>query len=227
MSKPATTPLRSATPRETRDANGDRVEPTDVLFDVAADAPVEIASVIQFAVQKECRAGGVTFTAIPTSPFRGPESYRFQWTRTRGTAMFTATNNSVSAQNNATGDEVHFDLTVQRDGYPDAVARDVWAAACNTAGSPTTCPENTRDLVTNQESYAVGDTFDARLIGTTQTLASPWYVLEGVSDAVFSEEGRHVVARVTSLPIHVHAQPNSTVGMAVCHGWTERWFYAR
>ncbi len=197
----------------------------------AMDAPrTPLAPVIQVAIQQECREGGVKFTVIPTSPFRGADGYSFMWVRTMGAASFTTANNALVAANapppGYAGYPVHFDVTIRRPGYPDRTVSDVWSNPCNHDDNPTECPENARDLVTNQESYAVGDTFDARLVGTTQTVHAPWYVLDGLSDATFSEEGRHVVARVTSLPVHVHAQPDSVVGMAVCHGWTERWFYA-
>lgn len=204
---------------------------TDVRPDVAPDVtPSPTANRIQAQVHQECREGGVKFTVIPTSPFRGVDGYTFTWVRTMGAASFTTANNSVVAANAAppgyAGYPMHFDVTIRRAGYADRVVSDVWSNPCNHDDNPTECPENTRDLVTDRESYAVGDAFDARLVGTTQTVHAPWYVLDGLSDAVFSEEGRHVVARVTSLPIHVHAQPDSVVGMAVCHGWTERWFYA-
>ncbi len=203
--------------------------PRDATPD-APPAPTPTADRIQVQIHQECREGGVKFTLVPTSPFRGVDGYTFSWLRTMGSAPFTTANNAVVVANAAPpsypGYPIHFDVLVRRPGYPDRTVSDVWSNPCNHDDNPTACPENTRDLVTNQESYRVGDTFDARLVGTTQTVHAPWYVLDGLSDAVFSKEGRHVVARVTSLPVHVHAQPDSVVGMAVCHGWTERWFYA-
>jgi hypothetical protein len=201
----------------------------DVPVDVPA-TPTPTVDRIQVQIHQECREGGVKVTVVPTSPFRGADGYAFAWTRTAGAATFRAAGNSVVADNAQTpsfaGYPMHFDVRVSYPGYPDRVVADVWSNPCNHDDNPTSCPENTRDLVTNQESYRAGDTFDARLTGTAQTLATPWYVLDGIADATFSEEGRHLVGRVAALPIHVHAQPNSTVGMAVCHGWTERWFYA-
>ncbi len=166
----------------------------------------------------------MTFTALPTSPFRETTGYRFQWAHTMGRASYTARDNAVVAMNDATGDAIHFDLTVSRDGYPDAVIRDLWADPCNRDGNPTTCPVNDRVLRTDRERYAVGDAFEVTVPDAPQGVH--WYVTSGLADVVQSDQGRSLRARVTSLPVHVHAQPDSVVGMAVCHGWTERWFYA-
>ncbi len=166
----------------------------------------------------------MTFTALPTSPFRETTGYRFQWAHTMGRASYTARDNAVVAMNDATGDAIHFDLPVSRDGYPDAVIRDLCADPCNREGNPTTCPVNDRVLRTDRERYAVGDAFEVTVPDAPPGVH--WYVTSGLADVVQSDQGRSLRARVTSLPVHVHAQPDSVVGMAVCHGWTERWFYA-
>jgi hypothetical protein len=205
--------------------------PTDV-----PDPSPPIADRIQAQVTQECRENGVKFVATPTSPFRGTAGYTFEWTLTQGSAPWAANNNSVVAQStsealNWPGYPMHFRLTIRRPGYPDAVLPDVWSNPCNHMDNPVDCPENTREVLTNQETYQVGDMFVARYPGAgALSIAAPWYGLDGLTDATFADEGRLLMARVGSLPIRVHAQINSPQQMGgprICHGWTERYFFAR
>ena len=191
--------------------------------------PPPLADRIQVQVTQECREGGVKFVVLPTSPYRTRDGYSFAWNRTSGGAPFTTSGNALVVANVdpstwSTTYPNHYDVVVSHAGYPDRVVADVWTNPCNHDDNPTDCPENNRDLVTNQESYAPGDHFDARVLSGASYHA-PWYVLDGLRDVAFDEDGRHLTATVASLPIHIHAQGNSTVGSAVCHGWTERWFY--
>lgn len=200
------------------------------------DPPAAIADRIQAQVMQECREGGVKFTAVPTTPFRGTAGYSFQWMLFEGSAPYVVNNNSVVIQNtdpgrNWPGYPMHFSLTIRRAGYPDAVLPDVWSNPCNHDDNPIDCPENTREVLTNQETYAPGDMFVARYPGAgALTLAAPWYGLDGLTNAVFSDDGRTLMARVQSLPIRVHAQinaPQMAGQPRICHGWTERYFFNR
>lgn len=192
----------------------------------AGQGGAPLAGVIQLQITQECREGGVKFVAKATTPFPGTDGYSFAWNKTSGDGTFTASGNSVVSIV-MPAQQIHFDLVVGHAGYTDQTAHDVWSATCMHDDNPTDCPENDRPVKTNQESYAVGDTIEMWLEGTEPDRDIAWYVLDGVDTGgnIGTKGAGHLVGKVTALPIRLHAQPSSTIGMAKCHGWTERFFF--
>jgi hypothetical protein len=185
-----------------------------------------MANRIQCQVYQECRNNGVTFVIVPFTPDGDVNSYTYSWfnSSNNGIVIRTLSNNSFVIENNQPNTQTtHVQVTVSRAGYTDFIY-DAWSSTCDHDGLPTSCSDNNRNVITNSNTYNIGDVIIAdwagSFFGCVQSMS--WY---NQNISATTQNGTHFEGIVTGYPAVLHGQPNHNNDTCKeCHGWTEKVF---
>ncbi|MFN3851544.1 MAG: hypothetical protein ACK4NY_19050 [Spirosomataceae bacterium] len=176
---------------------------------------------LQTFIYQECRDGGVKMRYEPFSNDSTVNVFTLGVENQEARVPYDLTNNTLIIKNSGSNSNLLGKMKVHigHENYKK-LEIDVYAATCQHDNNPTLCPENTRSLTLDKQSYNIGDTIRVTWNGTLEECQSLFWFLNNVT--FISQSGKNFVGIVSSLPASIQAQPSNNLNSCnVCHGWTK------